>query len=428
MYTCFGGIKMGSFIIQGSNKLEGIVDIGGSKNAALPILASTVICGREYLLDNIPDIEDVRDMLEILRIMGCTVQYDNGVALIDTRGLNTYKVPEKFVRKIRSSIILMGAVLQRTGKVEIAFPGGCEIGLRPIDLHLKGLRKLGVEILEKSGLLVGSVHDSEGCEISLDYPSVGATENIMLFAVGIPGKTVIYNPAKEPEIVDLQNFLNVCGYSVSGAGTGAISIEGKKIENTDTVEYKIISDRIEAGTYLSAAASMKSKIYIRNIEKSHFKSITSIYEDAGCEIRETHGTIVISNDGRLNAIEKVTTQPYPGFPTDMQAQFMAAIAVADGITIIEETVFESRFKHVPELQKMGANITTIGRVAVVEGVERLYGAEVESKDLRGGAALVIAALGAEGITKVNNNHHINRGYEKFVSKLQNIGAIITEMP
>ncbi len=419
---------MGSFIIQGSNKLEGIVDIGGSKNAALPILASTVICGREYLLDNIPDIEDVRDMLEILRIMGCTVQYDNGVALIDTRGLNTYKVPEKFVRKIRSSIILMGAVLQRTGKVEIAFPGGCEIGLRPIDLHLKGLRKLGVEILEKSGLLVGSVHDSEGCEISLDYPSVGATENIMLFAVGIPGKTVIYNPAKEPEIVDLQNFLNVCGYSVSGAGTGAISIEGKKIENTDTVEYKIISDRIEAGTYLSAAASMKSKIYIRNIEKSHFKSITSIYEDAGCEIRETHGTIVISNDGRLNAIEKVTTQPYPGFPTDMQAQFMAAIAVADGITIIEETVFESRFKHVPELQKMGANITTIGRVAVVEGVERLYGAEVESKDLRGGAALVIAALGAEGITKVNNNHHINRGYEKFVSKLQNIGAIITEMP
>lgn len=419
---------MGSFIIQGSNSLEGIVDIGGSKNAALPILASTVICGREYLLDNIPDIEDVRDMLEILRTMGCTVQYDNGVALIDTRGLNTYKVPERLVRKIRSSIILMGAVLQRTGKVEIAFPGGCEIGLRPIDLHLKGLRKLGVEILEKSGLLVGSVHDSEGCEILLDYPSVGATENIMLFAVGIPGKTTIYNPAKEPEIVDLQNFLNACGYSVSGAGTGAISIEGKKIEDTDTVEYKIISDRIEAGTYLSAAASMKSKIYIRNIEKSHFKSITSIYEDAGCEIRETHGTIVIANNGRLNAIEKVTTQPYPGFPTDMQAQFMASMAVADGITIIEETVFDSRFKHVPELQKMGANITTIGRVAVIEGVERLYGAEVEAKDLRGGAALVIAALGAEGTTKVTNIHHINRGYEKFVNKLQNLGVIITQMP
>ncbi len=419
---------MGSFIIQGSNSLEGIVDIGGSKNAALPILASTVICGREYLLDNIPDIEDVRDMLEILRTMGCTVQYDNGVALIDTRGLNTYKVPERLVRKIRSSIILMGAVLQRTGKVEIAFPGGCEIGLRPIDLHLKGLRKLGVEILEKSGLLVGSVHDSEGCEILLDYPSVGATENIMLFAVGVPGKTTIYNPAKEPEIVDLQNFLNACGYSVSGAGTGAISIEGKKIEDTDTVEYKIISDRIEAGTYLSAAASMKSKIYIRNIEKSHFKSITSIYEDAGCEIRETHGTIVIANNGRLNAIEKVTTQPYPGFPTDMQAQFMASMAVADGITIIEETVFDSRFKHVPELQKMGANITTIGRVAVIEGVERLYGAEVEAKDLRGGAALVIAALGAEGTTKVTNIHHINRGYEKFVNKLQNLGVIITQMP
>lgn len=417
---------MGSFIIQGSNKLEGIVTIGGSKNAALPIIASTVICGREYLLDNIPDIEDVRDMLEILRIMGCSAQYDKGVALIDTRGLNTYKVPDKLVKKIRSSIILMGAVLQRTGKVEIAFPGGCEIGLRPIDLHLKGLRKLGVEITEKSGILVGSVNNTEGCEILLDYPSVGATENIMLYAVGVPGKTVIYNPAKEPEIVDLQNFLKVCGYSVNGAGTGVITIEGKNIEYTETVEYKIIPDRIEAGTYLSAAASMKSKIYIRNIEKSHFKSITSIYEDAGCEIRETHGTIVISNDRRLNAIEKVTTQPYPGFPTDMQAQFMASMAVADGITIIEETVFDSRFKHVPELQKMGANITTIGRVAVIEGIEKLCGAEVESKDLRGGAALVIAALGAEGTTKINNIHHISRGYEKLVNKLQNLGVIITE--
>lgn len=421
---------MGSFIIQGSNSLEGIVEIGGSKNAALPILASTVICGREYLLENIPDIEDVRDMLEMLRIMGCTVQYDNGIALIDTRGLNTYQVPEKLVRKIRSSIILMGAVLQRTGKVEIAYPGGCEIGLRPIDLHLKGLRKLGVEILEKSGMLVGNVKDtkvSEDCEILLDYPSVGATENIMLYAVGVEGRTIINNPAREPEIVDLQNFLNACGYSVSGAGTGVIVIEGKKLASTDTVEYKIIPDRIEAGTYLSAAASMKSKIYIKNIEKSHFKSITSIFEDAGCEIRETHGTIVITNNGRIKAIEKVTTQPYPGFPTDMQAQVMASMAVANGISIIEETVFESRFKHVPELQKMGANITTIGRVAVIEGVSRLFGAEVESKDLRGGAALVIAALGAEGTTKVNNIHHINRGYEKFVSKLQNLGVIITEI-
>ncbi|WP_313344937.1 UDP-N-acetylglucosamine 1-carboxyvinyltransferase [Sedimentibacter sp.] len=418
---------MGSFIIQGSNGLEGIVDIGGSKNAALPIIASTVICPREYILENIPDIEDVKDMFDILRTMGCKIQFDSGVALIDTRDLNTCKVPEKLVRKIRSSIILMGAVLQRTGNVEIAYPGGCEIGLRPIDLHLKGLRKLGVEIIEKNGLLIGTVKKPEGIEISLDYPSVGATENIMLYAVGVPGKTTIYNPAREPEIVDLQNFLNICGYEISGAGTGVITIEGKNIESTETVEYKIISDRIEAGTYLSAAASMKSKIYIRNIEKSHFKSITSIYEDAGCEIREINGTIVIKNSGRLNAIEKVTTQPYPGFPTDMQAQFMASMATANGITIIEETVFDSRFKHVPELQKMGANITTIGRVAVVEGVERLTGAEVDSKDLRGGAALVIAALGAEGTTKINNIYHINRGYEKFVTKLQNLGVIITEV-
>lgn len=418
---------MGSFIIQGSNSLEGIVDIGGSKNAALPIIASTVISPREYILENIPDIEDVKDMFEILNTMGCKIQYDSGVALIDTRGLNTYKVPEKLVRKIRSSIILMGAVLQRTGSVEIAYPGGCEIGLRPIDLHLKGLRKLGVEIIEKNGLLLGTVKEPEGIEISLDYPSVGATENIMLFAVGVNGKTIIYNPAREPEIIDLQNFLNACGYEVSGAGTGVITIEGKKVESTETVEYKIMSDRIEAGTYLSAAASMKSKIYIRNIEKNHFKSITSIYEDAGCEIRETFGTIVIQNKGRLKAIEKVTTQPYPGFPTDMQAQFMASMATANGLTIIEETVFDSRFKHVPELQKMGANITTVGRVAIIEGVDRLTGAEVDARDLRGGAALVIAALGAEGTTKINNIYHINRGYEKFVSKLQNLGVIITEV-
>lgn len=416
---------MGSFIIEGISNLEGIVEIGGSKNSALPVLASTVIIGKEYIIKNIPDIEDVRMMLEILSNMGCKTQYENGTALIDTRELNTYSVPENLVKKIRSSIILMGAILCRTGNVEIAFPGGCEIGLRPIDLHLKGLRKLGVEIHEKNGILCGSVVNPLGCEIQLDYPSVGATENIMLFAVGVSGKTIIYNAAKEPEIVDLQNFLNKCGFEVNGAGTGTITIEGKKIEDKNIVEYKIISDRIEAGTYLSAAASIKSKIYISNIEKEHFKSITSLYEDAGCEIRETHGTVVVSSKGLLKSIEKVTTQPYPGFPTDMQAQFMASMSTADGYTIIEETVFDSRYKHVPELKKMGADITTVGRVAIINGVLKLHGAEVDSKDLRGGAALVIAAIGAEGTTKVNNIYHINRGYEKFMEKLRNLGVIIT---
>ena len=416
---------MGSFFIEGMRNLEGIVEIGGSKNSALPIIASTVLCGKEYIIENIPDIEDVRMMFEILTSMGCTAQFENGLALIDTTDLNTHLVPEKFVKKIRSSIILMGAILGRTGNVEIAYPGGCEIGLRPIDLHLKGLRRLGVDIQERNGMLYGSVIKPTGCEIQLDYPSVGATENIMLFAVGILGKTVIYNAAKEPEIIDLQNFLIKCGYILSGAGTGTIIIEGRKIENKDTVEYKIISDRIEAGTYLSAAASIKSKIYIKNIEKSYFKSITSLYEDAGCEIREAHGTIIISNSRRLNALEKVTTQPYPGFPTDMQAQFMASMVTADGTTIIEETVFDSRYKHVPELQKMGANITAIGRVAVIDGVARLHGAEVDARDLRGGAALVIAAIGAEGTTQVNNIYHINRGYEKFMEKLRNLGVIIT---
>ncbi len=416
---------MASFFIEGINNLEGIVEIGGSKNAALPIIASTVLCGREYIIENIPDIEDVRMMLDILTTMGCTVQFENGIALIDTRELNTYSVPEKLVKKIRSSIIMMGAVLARTGKVEVAYPGGCEIGLRPIDLHLKGLKKLGVDIQEKSGILYGTVINPEGSEIQLDYPSVGATENIMLFAVSAPGKSVIFNAAKEPEIIDLQNFLIKCGYNISGAGTGTITIEGTKIKNTDTVEYKIISDRIEAGTYLSAAASIRSKIYIKNIEKTHFKSITSLYEEAGCEIRESHGVVVVARSNRLRAVEKVTTQPYPGFPTDMQAQFMASMVTAEGITIMEETVFDSRYKHVPELQKMGADITTIGRVAVIDGIDRLHGAEVDARDLRGGAALVIAALGAEGTTKINNIYHINRGYEHFMDKLRNLGVIIT---
>lgn len=415
---------MGSFIIEGMSNLEGIVEIGGSKNSALPILASTVIVGKEYIIRNVPDIEDVRMMLEILSSMGCKTKYEDDTVLIDTRELNTYSVPENLVKKIRSSIILMGAILCRTGNVEIAFPGGCEIGLRPIDLHLKGLRKLGVEIQEKNGILCGSVTNPLGCEIQLDYPSVGATENLMLFSVGASGTTVIYNAAKEPEIIDLQNFLNKCGFVVDGAGTGTVTIEGKKIEDKSLIEYKIIPDRIEAGTYLSLASSINSKIYIKNIEKAHFKSITSLYEDAGCEIRETHGTVVVTNRGRLKAIEKVTTQPYPGFPTDMQAQFMSSMAIAKGNTIIEETVFDSRYKHVPELQKMGADITTVGRVAVINGVTKLHGAEVDSKDLRGGAALVIAAIGAEGTTKINNIYHINRGYEKFMKKLRNLGVII----
>lgn len=416
---------MGSFFIEGIKNLEGIVDIGGSKNAALPIIASTVLCGREYIIENIPDIEDVKMMFEILTCMGCTAQYDNGIALIDTRGFNSYSVPENLVKKIRSSIIMMGAVLGRAGNVEIAYPGGCEIGLRPIDLHLKGLKKLGVDIHEKNGILCGSVLNPQGCEIHLDYPSVGATENIILFAASIKGRTVIYNAAKEPEIIDLQNFLNKCGYDVMGAGSGIIIIEGKEPEVKDTVEFKIISDRIEAATFLSAAASVKSKIYIRNIDKVYFKSLISLYEDSGLEIREVRDTIVVSKNNRLKAIEKVTTQPYPGFPTDMQAQFMASMVIADGTTIIEETVFDSRYKHVPELQKMGADITTIGRVAVIEGIERLHGAEVDAKDLRGGAALVIAAIGAEGTTKINNIYHINRGYENFMDKLRNLGVIIT---
>lgn len=415
---------MGSFIIEGSNKLEGIVKISGSKNSALPIIAGTVLKGREYIISNVPDIEDVRMMLEILMEMGCSVCFDNGEVHIDTRGLCTHIVPENLVKRIRSSIILMGAVLGRTGSVEIAFPGGCEIGLRPIDLHLKGLKRLGADISEKSGILCAKVKDGAGCDILLDYPSVGATENIMLFASVLPGLTTVNNAAREPEIIDLQNFLNECGYKVSGAGTGTIIIDGNNCVKDENVSYEIISDRIEAGTYLSVASVTNSRICLKNIEKSYFSSIMSLYEDAGCIVSERDGDLEISRNHRLDAVDKVTTQPYPGFPTDMQAQLMASMASARGTTIIRETVFESRFKHVPELNRMGADITAVGRTAIINGVERLHGAEVDAHDLRGGAALVVAAIGAEGITRVNNIYHIDRGYEKFTEKLQNIGVNI----
>ncbi len=415
---------MSSFIIEGTNELCGEVEISGSKNSALPILASTVLDGREYIIKNIPDIRDVRMMLDILKKLGCAVDYDCGVVRINTTNLNSYVVPELLVKEIRSSIILMGAMLGRMGKVEICYPGGCEIGLRPIDLHLKGLKKLGISINEKNGMLDCNANNMKGCDIHLDYPSVGATENIILAAVKCKGFTTIQNAAKEPEIVDLQNFLNLCGYRVNGAGTSTITIIGKKINDKTSLDYKIISDRIEAGTFLAVAAMAKSDLLIKNADRKHFNSVTSILEDAGCNLIEDNNELRIKCSRRIKAAEIIRTQPYPGFPTDMQAQIMAAFSIADGTTIIKETVFENRFKHVPELIKMGADIKIIGKAAVINGTEKLYGADVDAKDLRGGAGLVIAALAAEGKTKINNVYHIDRGYENFINKLCKLGVKI----
>ena len=419
---------MGSFIINGDNKLEGIVEISGSKNSALPILASTILHGREYVIKNVPDIDDVRRMLEILILLGCSAIYENGCCYINTKDLNTYDIADELSKKLRSSIIFLGPMLCRNKIAKITYPGGCDIGSRPIDLHLFGLKALGVEVIEEGDFVLCTANNTHSNDIKLSYPSVGATENLMLFAVGVEGTTRIFNAAKEPEIIDLEKFLVKCGYKVHGAGTDTITIYGmKNIDTNEVVEYSIISDRIEAGTFLALAASINSKICIKNVNKEYLNNIITLYKDAGCLIDNVEDYIYIINNDRIKSMNKIISCPYPGFPTDMQAQLMASLSIADGISTIEETVFENRYKHVSELNKMGANIVVEDKLAIINGVKKLHGDTVNVRDLRGGAALVIAALSAEGKTTVNNIHHVNRGYEKFVSKLQKIGADIVEI-
>lgn len=418
---------MGSFIINGGNKLEGIVEISGSKNSALPILASTILHGREYIIKNVPDIDDVRRMLEILILLGCSASYENGCCYIDTKNLNTYDISDALSKKLRSSIIFLGPMLARNKMAKITYPGGCDIGSRPIDLHLYGLKKLGVDVVEEGEFVLCTADNTHSSDIRLEYPSVGATENIMLFALSVEGTTRIFNAAKEPEILDLQKFLVKCGYKVHGAGTDTITISGDKdISHDETVEYSIISDRIEAGTFMALAAATNSKICIKNACKDHLSNIIKLYKEAGCLIDDVEDYIYIINNDRIKAVNKVVSRPYPGFPTDMQAQLMASLCISDGISFIEETVFENRYKHVSELNKMGANIVVQDNLAIINGVNKLHGDTVNVRDLRGGAALIIAALSAEGKTVVDNIHHVNRGYEKFVFKLRKLGADIIE--
>lgn len=414
---------MDNIIIKGNKRLEGVVNISGAKNSALPILASTILAGREYVIKNVPDIADVRNMLEILNLLGCKAYFDSGVCYINTKELNTYDISDELSKKLRSSVIFLGPMLCRNKIAKITYPGGCDIGSRPINLHLDGLRQMGVDVHEEGDYVLCTAKNCHCSKIKLTYPSVGATENLILFAVGIEGKSIIENAACEPEIIDLQNYLNSCGYNVSGAGTKTILIKGNKNKvSSDVEEYSIMSDRIEAGTFLALAAANKSKICIKNVDKKYLKSILSVYRNLGCMIDAVEDYIYIINNGRLKPLIKLATKPYPGFPTDMQAQLMASLTCAEGTSIIEETVFENRFKHVDELNKMGANIVVKDRIAIIKGVSKLKGAEVNIRDLRGGASLIIAALSAKGTTKLNNMQHVYRGYEKIITKLKKIGA------
>ncbi|EOD01262.1 UDP-N-acetylglucosamine 1-carboxyvinyltransferase [Caldisalinibacter kiritimatiensis] len=416
---------MSKYIIKGGNRLVGEVFVDGAKNAVLPILASTVILDNVSTMFNVPNLRDVEMMIKILRSIGCKAKRIDNMVTVDSRALNKIDVPEDLVRQMRSSIILMGAMLSRCGEVTISYPGGCEIGPRPIDLHLKALKEMGVSIEEAHGFIHCKAEELKGCEIQLDYPSVGATENIILAAVRAKGTTIIRNAAREPELQDLQKFLNAAGCKVYGAGTSVVRVEG--IENTkslSTVEHTVIPDRIVAGTYMVASAITGGEVILKNIEVEHIQSIIAILREAGCMVYSNCTTLKIIGPKNILPLESVRTLPYPGFPTDMQAQVMAMLTLAKGTSVICETIFENRFKHVEELVRMGANIKTIGKVAVVKGVKELTGANVSAKDLRGGASLVLAGLAAKGVTKVNNIYHIERGYDDFHKKLASLGADI----
>jgi len=413
------------YIINGGNKLGGKLNINGAKNAVLPILAASVINGKENVIIGYPNLRDVNTMVKILRSIGCKVQKTPESIVINSENVNSFEVSENLVREMRSSIFLMGPMLGRCGKIKISYPGGCEIGPRPIDLHLKGLREMGVKISEAHGFLECTVEKLKGSEIHLDYPSVGATENIMLAAVLAEGTTVIRNAAKEPEIVDLQDFLTGMGAKIQGAGTSVIQIDG--VKNLTGVEHKIIPDRIVAGTILASAAITKSEIIIENVIADHLVSVLAKLKEVGCIVLEKNSTIKIIPPSVLKSVDIIRTLPYPGFPTDMQAQFVSLLSIAKGTSIITETVFENRFKHIEELIRMGARIKVDGRVAVIKGVPKLTGAKVTAKDLRGGAALVIAGLAAEGRTIVENIVHIERGYDNLDIMLQNLGADIRKI-
>jgi len=413
------------FIVEGGNRLQGELKIPGAKNAVLPILAATILNRGTSVIKNCPVLEDVKTMQEILTSLGLRVERDGQSIIVDGKNLTSNTVPESLAGKMRSSIVLMGSVLGRIGEIYISYPGGCSIGPRPIDMHLSSLRKMGAEIDDLyKGILHCKVKKFHGTEILLDYPSVGATENIMLAACLAEGKTVIRNAAKEPEIVDLQNFLQALGVEIHGAGTGVIHINGcEKIEKDIT--YSVIPDRIVAGTYMACVAATGGELVLTDIDYEHVSSVAYLLRNGGVHIELLNDrNLRVKSEQNLKAVELIRTSPYPGFPTDMQPQFVALLSKASGTSVVIETVFENRYGYVEQLMRMGADITVRERVAVIKGVKRLTGAFLDATDLRGGAALTIAALTAEGTSVINNVIHIDRGYEAFEKNLSMVGANI----
>ncbi len=416
---------MAAFMVEGGYPLYGSQRVSGAKNAALPILAAALICPGQVRLYDCPRLRDVENMLAILRELGADYRWEtDGTLWLDMADTCAYTMPQRISKEIRSSIFMLGPLLARFGRAVCTYPGGCEIGNRPIDLHLSGLNALGVSIREQGGLILCDGSHMQGAEIHLDYPSVGATENIMMAAVAAQGETYIRNAAREPETEDLQSFLNALGCDVTGAGTSNIRIRGGTTAKS-TAEHTIMPDRIVAGTLLCGAAITGGEVELHNVRPQHMGSMLSKLRETGCKIDCREDAILLRGPERLQEIKLIETLPYPGFPTDMQAQFFALATVAQGACMIVENVFENRFKHGPELMRMGAVYTQKDRTAVIRGVEGLTGAQVTARDLRGGAALTLAGLKARGITTIYGVELIDRGYEALDAQLRALGAHIT---
>ena len=414
---------MSSFIVRGGHRLSGIARVHGAKNSVLPILAATLISGCESVIHNCPCLTDVDASCKILRYLGCSVNRQGDTIVVNSANLDRCDIPDDLMREMRSSVIFLGAILARHGSAALTYPGGCELGRRPIDLHIEALQKLGAQIDEREGRIICTPSRLRGCTVQLRFPSVGATENTMLAACRAEGETVIRNAAREPEIVDLQHFLCAMGADVRGAGTEEITIRGGN--TLHEAEHRVIGDRIVACTFLSSAACAGGEVEVVGADPTHLTSFTELLRQAGCRIVEEPGRVVIEVRERLQALGKiVSTSPYPGFPTDAQAPLMASLLRAQGTSEFVENIFENRFRHAQQMKKLGAQIRIEGRRAWVTGVEKLHGAQVAATDLRGGAALVAALLGAEGEGEVTGIHHIDRGYWALDQSLSALGAQI----
>lgn len=413
---------MEQYVIKGGNPLVGEVEIGGAKNAALGILAAATMTDETVTIENVPDVRDTNIMLQALQSIGVIVtKLDRHTVKINASQINSFVIADDYVKKIRASYYLIGALLGKYKSARVALPGGCNIGSRPIDQHMKGWRALGADVKIEHGLIITEAEKLTGSHIYMDVVTVGATINVMMSAVMAEGQTIIENAAKEPHVVDVANFLNSMGANIKGAGTDVIRIKGtSKLHGT---EYAIIPDQIEAGTFMFAAAITKGDVTVKNVIPKHLESISAKLAEIGCEIEESDDAVRVVATKRLNHTQ-VKTLPYPGFPTDMQPQIAVTLALAQGASIVTESIFENRFKYVDEVTRMGGNIKVEGNTAFINGVEKYTGAGITAPDLRAGAALVIAGLAAEGITTVDEIKYVERGYEDFHLKLRNLGAAI----